>query len=174
MQLKSHCLVSHHRRSWTHARHGRPWRKATTVAQRGANATCLIFRLPSYYRSKMDECLRWNAQRRQPSSHIQPAVMSDKFVPTRCRWNVMIMKPTGCQPTLKIWTTETRSSWNQERWVEGIFLWEQSLFDAVSGDSGVLSRQGTMNSHMKDTQFFMGMAGGAAGDLLVDLVRRRW
>ena len=36
---------------------------------------------------------------------------------------------------------------------------KQSLFATVSGDSGVLPRQGIMNSHVKDTQFFMVMAG---------------
>ena len=48
---------------------------------------------------------------------------------------------------------------------------QQSLFAAVYGDSGVLSRQGIMNSHVKDTQFFMDMA---CEDLLADLFCSRW
>ena len=71
--------VSHHRRLWTHARRGHPHRRSTNGAQLGASAACLIFRLPSYYRWNMDECLRWVAERRQPSSHIQPVVMSGKL-----------------------------------------------------------------------------------------------
>ena len=36
---------------------------------------------------------------------------------------------------------------------------KQSLFAAVTRDSRVLSRQGIRNSHVKNTQFFIGMAG---------------
>ena len=46
-----------------------------------------------------------------------------------------------------------------ENFARGTSTAQQSLFVAVSSDSGVLSRQGTMNSHVNDTQFFMGMAG---------------
>ena len=104
--------VSHHDRwrSWTHARRWRSLRRATNGAQHGASALCLIFRLLSYYRPNVDECLWWYAERRQPSSnHIRPAVLSGKFVSTRCQRNVII-RPIGCQLTLKIRTSKARRS----------------------------------------------------------------